>query len=289
VLVTILGDSVVPAGGSVWMSDLVALAEPFGFSSRLVRTSMSRLLSEGWVTNERIGRQSTYSITAHGMAETSVANRRIYTDYADAAAEWDGRWHLVLVDAGPSSNPDLHRQLGWRGFHLIRTGVYAAPALDTDVSTGAALAGLGLDEHTLLATAIFDQAQAVITADSFRASSGLAECETGYRGFVDFHRDLTTSQEPTALTGAGAFAWRTMIVHDLRRLRLRDPQLPHDLLPPDWIGQTAFDLARQLYRSLDSAAWQWIADTTELRPDLESPALNERFAHPRPLATQGAS
>ncbi|MYL04319.1 MAG: hypothetical protein F4011_09090 [Acidimicrobiaceae bacterium] len=62
-LVTVLGDSVLPVTETLWLSGLFELAAPFGFSERLVRTSMFRLVSEGWVSNERVGRRSRYSLT----------------------------------------------------------------------------------------------------------------------------------------------------------------------------------------------------------------------------------
>ena len=63
VLVTILGDAVLPVARSVWLSQLFRLAEPFGFNTRLVRTSLFRLVEEGWVGSERVGRRSRYLLT----------------------------------------------------------------------------------------------------------------------------------------------------------------------------------------------------------------------------------
>ena len=48
-LVTILGDTVVPLGGTVWLNDLITMASLFGFNERLVRTSMFRHCNQyGW-------------------------------------------------------------------------------------------------------------------------------------------------------------------------------------------------------------------------------------------------
>jgi phenylacetic acid degradation operon negative regulatory protein len=43
---------------------------------------------------------------------------------------------------------------------------------------------------------------------------------------------------------------RTLMVHDFRRLLLRDPELPAVLLPARWPGQQARDLCRELYQRL---------------------------------------
>ena len=53
---------------------------------------------------------------------------------------------------------------------------------------------------------------------------------------------------------------RLMLIHDYRRLILRDPMLPPALLPRDWIGREAFAAARSLYRALAKPAERWIDD-----------------------------
>jgi phenylacetic acid degradation operon negative regulatory protein len=47
-----------------------------------------------------------------------------------------------------------------------------------------------------------------------------------------------------------AFLIRTLLIHDVRRLLLRDPQLPESLLPANWPGSQARLLCRDLYRKL---------------------------------------
>jgi len=55
---------------------------------------------------------------------------------------------------------------------------------------------------------------------------------------------LTTTDE------ANAFFLRTLLIHDFRKLLLRDPELPEVLLPPKWLGQSARSLTKELYRRL---------------------------------------
>jgi phenylacetic acid degradation operon negative regulatory protein len=51
-----------------------------------------------------------------------------------------------------------------------------------------------------------------------------------------------------------AFVIRTLLIHEYRRIHLRDPLLPHDLLPQDWIGSRAYALCAELYRRVFQAA-----------------------------------
>lgn len=272
VLVTILGDTVAPVGGTVWLSDLIAMAEPFGFNERLVRTSMFRLVSERWVTNERVGRQSRYSLTPFARNEFRVAESRIYHRRDPG---WDGEWTLAFVGSEPDG--ELVRHLGWHGFAEISKGVLALPGADLE-GTQSVIDDLQVTPAPMLATAQFTDAGPVADIDSFRAGSGLERAEAAYADFVDSYGWTRTLHSD--LAPAEAFALRTMLVHDLRRARLNDPELPKQLLPPDWIGDRALALAGPAYASVDAAAWQWVESITGLRPT--STDHLHRFADVRP-------
>jgi phenylacetic acid degradation operon negative regulatory protein len=53
---------------------------------------------------------------------------------------------------------------------------------------------------------------------------------------------------------ATGFLLRTLLVHDYRRLLLRDPTLPATLLPRAWPGHGARDLATAVYRRVTGPA-----------------------------------
>ena len=54
--VTLIGDAIEPHGGSLWLSDLIQLVAPLGINERLLRTSVFRLVAQGWLQSERHGR-----------------------------------------------------------------------------------------------------------------------------------------------------------------------------------------------------------------------------------------
>lgn len=260
VLVTVLGDAIAPLGGSVWLADLFELMAPFGFSERLVRTSLSRIVAEGWVASERTGRRSRYVLTAEGDDEFMRAEARIYHR---PRPSWDGEWTLVFLgEADPDA--ELIRRLGWRGFAQLTDGVFAAPNADP-AGTRDLVDRFDVTAPPLIASARFDQLGPLGASGPFRDSSGLSGAEDAYRRVVDDHRWLA-DLPLEALDGPHAFAVRTMIVHDLRRARLRDPDLPPELLPPDWVGTTAHRLAEATYRAVAAASWAWAAAVTGLTP-----------------------
>lgn len=270
-LVTILGDTVAPLGGTVWLNDLITMAALFGFNERLVRTSMFRLVSERWVENERVGRRSRYSLTPFATREFTTADARIYRR---REAAWNGVWTLVFAGPLDDSHDEFVRRLRWRGFAELTRDVYAAPAEETSgLHQLASQLGVACPP---VATATFDDLAALTTMVPFRDSSGLAEADAAYRGFLHDY-DCVRNMSLDALADQDAFVLRTMVVHDLRRLRLRDPELPRELLPPEWPGDAAMTLAGDTYHALEPGSWRYVQAVTGLEVDPDQPPLRDRF------------
>ncbi len=251
-LATILGDTVVPLGGEFWLSELFRLTEPFGFSDRLVRTSMSRLATEGWVETRRQGRRSRYSLSDYARQESLAAEKRIYRRSASPATEPGAQWLLVF-----SVDPQLATHLRWRGFAETSPGVLGRP--ETQPSDAEEVfRELGMEEPPM-AVAQFVDATKLSSSTHFRATSGLEVVEAKYADFVDRYGALAAE---ASMSGPEAFAFRTMLVHDLRRCRLAQPDIPTAALPQDWIGNRAHALAADRYHQLSPTAWSWVAEVT---------------------------
>lgn len=257
-LVTVFGDSVVPAGGSIWLGDLIALLTPFGFSDRLVRTSANRLAIEGWFEVDRVGRRSRYRLSGFGRSEFAQAERRIY--HHDRP-DWDGRWTLVfsgMADTSPHSAAALDRHLRWHGFATLSSGVHAAPGLvEADVATLAK--GLDPALRVPVATATFDDLGPLVEAGRLTNGFGLERAAAGYRTVIEGFGAAAVDE---AIEPRDAYLWRTMLVHQLRRAVLNDPWLPADLLPSDWPGQAAFAVARRVYLAARDRASAWVGELT---------------------------
>jgi phenylacetic acid degradation operon negative regulatory protein len=87
-----------------------------------------------------------------------------------------------------------------------------------------------------------------------RAWSALPEVGEGYRRFAEVFAPLSAARIPPA----EALPLRLLLVHEYRRVALRDPALPPSLLRPDWPGRTARALAKTLYRRLLRPAEAWL-------------------------------
>ena len=62
---------------------------------------------------------------------------------------------------------------------------------------------------------------------------------------------------------AHCFTARLLVIHEYRRIILRDPELPDELLPADWAGAAARALCRNLYRLTVPASERHLMATLE--------------------------
>ncbi len=260
-IVTIFGDALAPRGAIISLGSLIRLAEPFGLTDRLVRTSVARLAADGWLEAERHGRQSDYRLTEHGRARFAEATVRIYGQSPDT---WDGRWALVILPHGSSNlRAQAREELKWLGFGQLAPGVLAHPARGLE-QVRAQLAELKLLEEVVLMEGTVDGG-----ADNRRlalAAWDLAELARGYKRFMAMFEPLLSSMSSVGeLQPQTAFVIRTLLIHEYRKIHLRDPLLPRTLLPADWIGGQAYELCSALYARVFAAAETFLSATVRTR------------------------
>lgn len=248
VLVTIFGDTILPVTRELWLSQLFQLTQAFGFSDRLVRTSLFRLAQEGWVTNERVGRQSRYRLTDLAAEESAEADERIY---GRPEPSWRSQWSLAFLEA-PLVSPDaaarLREHLTWNGFVALSAHVLGSPTIGPARLTE--LIGLiSPDTVVPIAAAEFADLDALAESGFFLHHFDLADSQAAYQAFIADHEPL-----PDPADSIQAVAARTMLIHDLRRIRLRAPDLPATVLPADWAGEAAHQLAQDRYQKLSELA-----------------------------------
>ena len=247
-VMTLCGDAIAPHGGAFWLGSMIELLAPLGVNDRLVRTSVFRLVQEGWLTASREGRRSRYAIEPGALPRFERANRRIYAAPGQA---WDGRWTFVRATNG-SIDSDLRalvrKELEWEGFAMLATGVMAHPAPDRDLLRDILLR-TGAEGRVFVC-----QADELPAAGSRPLPELVKDCWNldavvlGYRGFIETFAPLPALLAAGDVRAQDAFAIRTLMIHAYRRVQLHDPMLPLSLLPQPWPGAAAYALAREIYQ-----------------------------------------
>lgn len=93
-VITVFGDLIQHRGGAVSSARLGQLLGRVGVEAGAVRTALSRLTRDGWVTRQRTGRSSLYRLSTDGLARFATATSRIY---AAPRLQPVGEWALVLT------------------------------------------------------------------------------------------------------------------------------------------------------------------------------------------------
>jgi phenylacetic acid degradation operon negative regulatory protein len=274
-LITIFGDAIAPRGGAVTLGSLIDLARPFGLAERLVRTSVARLASDGWLVARRDGRRSEYRLATGGERSFAEATRRIY---GEIPSSWDGQWTLlVLPPAAGGRRQNVRDELRWLGFGQVSPGVFAHPSWSLE-DARAGLSGVEGVAKGLL----FKSSSESGDADRRLVTTGwdLEDLARRYRKFVETFTPVTAAAIASALEGEAAFVIRTLLIHEYRKIHLQDPLLPPALLPTDWVGAAAYQLSRRLYAAVFAAAESYLAITAStMTGPLPAPsaATFERF------------
>jgi phenylacetic acid degradation operon negative regulatory protein len=249
--VTVWGDALAPHGGAVWLSGLIRLMAPFGMNERLVRTSVFRLVRDGWLVSESRGRRSRYRLTPEGERRFAQAHHRIYEP---RAAQWDGDWEIAVAppdSTTASSRAQLREELGWEGFGMLAPSVYVRP-LHGDSALPRIVSAAGLASSVKALRARDDPSLGGVSlAASVQSAWNIESIAGDYRRFLArFDRVIEAFRSRDVQMGdpAQCFIIRTLLIHAFRRVLLRDPQLPSTLLPVDWPGTAAFALCRNFYR-----------------------------------------
>ncbi len=294
-IATVLGDAVLPRGGRVWLGSLIGLLELLGVNERLVRTTVFRLAKGDWLFSETEGRRSNYGLTVGGRRRFDEAARHIY---AERAPDWDKRWRLINTVGTLTSRQreQLRRALVWQGFGELSPHTYIHPAADLQACFDALHAeGLGPLVHHLVPLLAANPYLhgAASDADLVKQAWNLDELAQGYEAFVASYQPLLSTAQAgggCAMTGAQAFVGRTLLMHDFRRLLLRDPELPAVLLPPAWSGHKARNLCRDVYAQLLPASEAYLDAHLQLangEVPVASALILERFGLGNPLDTTG--
>jgi phenylacetic acid degradation operon negative regulatory protein len=257
-LLTMLGEFALPSGEPSWTATLLHVAGGLGVEEKSARQALTRLAADGWIAAERVGRRARWRLTTSGRELLAEGAARIYSFGRDRES-WDGRW-LVLTVTVPETRRELRHQLRtrltWAGFGSPAPGVWVSPHPAREGDAKAVVGQLGLDA----AAFSFSGPYAGIGSERTLVEQAwhLGDLAADYEDFLrEFAGPRPGPGDPTLLA-------QVRLVHKWRKFPMRDPELPRELLPPDWAGVRAADVFAGLHTALDAPAQRrWAALAVE--------------------------
>jgi phenylacetic acid degradation operon negative regulatory protein len=244
-LLTLLGEFVLPGGTPAWTSAVVAALARLGVEEKTARQALMRTAAAGWLEAEKTGRRTRWHLTPAARRLLTDGAARIYS-HLGPAEPWDGRWLLVsarIPDQDRRARHLVRTRLSWAGFGSLGPGLW--------ISSHPGRAGEALG--VLRDAGIADGAQ-VFTAT--RTGPGDATAMAGQAwDLAAIEREY--EQFLAAFGGPppdDALAGQIALVHAWRRFPAIDPALPRELLPQRWSGLAAARLFAQRHADQATAA-----------------------------------
>lgn len=218
-VITVFGDLVQCRGGAITTTRLGRIMGRIGVEQGALRTALSRLGQDGWVTSTRSGRISIYRLSPDGLAQIGPATSRIYAAPRIAPVT---DWRLCV-------------SLDGKGLPRLRPADEPAPPGEADLRLTGHLDTL---------------------SDAWRTAA-LAEDHRAMLLALD--ADLTALESLPAEADPLTFAVaRMLLIHRWRRLVLRHDEVPAELMPPDMPrANPRADVARA-YARLCAGAEAWM-------------------------------
>jgi phenylacetic acid degradation operon negative regulatory protein len=253
-LLTTLGEYVLPLRRPVWQETLIEALGALGYKVHAARQALARSVAAGWLETQRRGRRSLVSLTDESVQMLGTGAQRIYS--FGEPWEWDGRWLLVVLRV-PEERRDVRHQvrtrLAWAGFGSLGGGLWMSPHVERereldDVDSVAELLSFQASLGTL-----GDPANVLAEAWNLEAVAG------AYRDFVDRFRRLRPK------TPEAVFRAQTQLVHEWRKFPFLDPDLPEAMLPIGWPRAQALKVFRDRHESWHAPAQDYFQSLEALR------------------------
>jgi phenylacetic acid degradation operon negative regulatory protein len=233
-LLTILGEYVLPRSEPVWQETLVRGLVSVGYTQQAARQALSRSARDGWLEAERHGRRARMSLSERGADLLATGASRIYS--FGEPRKWDGRW-LVLILRVPEERRAVRHQLrtrlAWAGVGSLGGGVWLTPHVEREPELAAVIGEEPAAEATSFVASLGTLGRA---EDMAQAGWDLAGVREHYQAFIEDFAAIRPSS-PEAF-----FRMQTLLVHAWRKFPFLDPDLPTELLPAGWPRRRAYEL-----------------------------------------------
>jgi phenylacetic acid degradation operon negative regulatory protein len=294
-LFDLYGDHLRSRGAQAPVAALVRLLASIGITAPAVRTAISRMTRQGWLEPVRVSAGAGYALTPRAIRRLDEAAERIYSR---GNHDWDGGWHLVVVERvrERTRRERVQASLRYLGYAQLDDTTWLSPRPSPELQALREAERIRLEPFA----ATYDGDPSGLLARAWDLD-GLARA---YEGWLAEAREVIAPAAVGHLSGLEGtegstdeviFAARSKLVHEWRKFLFRDPGLPEELLPSEWPGSAAakffnVESARLLpaaSRFVDRCLQASEGRTAETRPGQTQPTQTQP-TQTQPAQTQPA-
>jgi phenylacetic acid degradation operon negative regulatory protein len=245
VLLTMLGEYVLPTREGVWQETLIHALAALGYKTQAARQALARSVTAGWLRTERHGRRSRAYLGEETAAMLSTGAARIYG--FGEPWEWERQWLLVVLRV-PEQRREIRHQvrtrLAWAGFGSMGGGLWITPHVEREGE----LAEMG---DGAVAELLAFRAELGTVGDPSRLIADAWDLDQVAGAYDDFVAQFGRLRPKTP---EAVFRAQTLLVHAWRKFPFLDPDLPAELLPAGWPLKRAHDVFHERHGRWHEAA-----------------------------------
>jgi phenylacetic acid degradation operon negative regulatory protein len=257
-LLTILGEYVLPRGEAVWQETLVGALVSVGHTQQAARQALARSVRGGWLETSRVGRRARVSLSPRAASLLEPGASRIYS--FGQPWQWDERW-LVLILRVPEERREVRHQLrtrlAWAGLGSLGGGVWLTPHVSREAELQEAIRSAPAALATSFVASLGELGRA---EDVAAAAWNLDDVRSQYQAFIEDFSAIRPS------SGEAYFRMQTLLVHAWRKFPFLDPDLPTELLPSGWPRRRAYELFVGRHAAWAGPARAWFEELEAGRP-----------------------
>lgn len=248
-IVTIFGDAVLPYGEFVRLTSLLEITSSIGIDDGAVRVAVHRLEKEGWLKKRKVGRNVLYALSKSGEKESSAARKLIYGFDGPPVSS---TLQMLIMAEGPG-RAEIRERLLENGWGLIAANIVLTSGSKSQLSALNELPNNS--SHYLVPLEPNHQDVQRICSRAW----ALDDLNDEYSNFVGLYGLIAEEvRSGRAYAQSDALVLRILMIHDYRRLILKDPLLAPQYLPKNWQGTQTLNIVSGTYSVLKQQTKGWI-------------------------------
>jgi len=243
-IITFIGDAIVTRGGNVSAKTVQTVLAKTGIGAGTIRTASSRLASDEWIIRQKIGRESFYELADDGYMPFTQAAARIYAPVNSNTRTSSSPWLIGIKEPGSKTTKAATQALIMEHGIQLTANCWLFNAEDDKLKSNLQAAGF------LMLLGELEQ------LPHWATSKLLPEaCAHDFRLLQKRFAVLSKNAPLSPLESMTA---RCLLIHQWRRVLLRTPVIPEELIPSDWPEQSCREFVAELYHQLIPASEMWL-------------------------------
>lgn len=243
------------------LKKIMKILAPFKKNETAVRMGLSRGVQNGLLLNFKKENEVYYRLTDQGQKSLQYWWNTIRTFQRRAAfqqEEWDGKWSVVYFTGGAVD--ELAQSLKQLGYGSAERHMWISPYdFSGKVSALAEEKGMAGSLHLFLGELAGGRRPAEIVSEMWPVE----ELNKRYKSFIAGLMQADKGLDKGTYQGGAALPFLHKYGLQIFGIMQDDPQLPLQLLPPDWSGLQAARLFMETRKRLLPEANAFIADTID--------------------------